>query len=435
MKPSSSIYTKTRSRWRLFLSAIVALATSAQAGNYTWNSAGTAFGTAGNWTPNATFTSADLFTFGNATYANSPTVSADQSIGELQFTANNTGGITFGGGTNTLTLSGISSVGIQIDSGSGAVNTGSAKFALGASQSWLNNSSSTLTINGTITNSGNTTAYTLTSNGSGNTALNGIISNGGTVGTTALTKSGEGTLTLSGANTYTGNTTVNSGTLKIAGSGSLGSTTIITVASGATIQNSATGDNKLGLGASSWLVSGTINSTGGGANTLSGNVTLNNGTLTGVSATSGYGTFYVNAARTITANGNNNTISAADIGMSAGNTLTLATPNATDSLSLSSAIGASASKGAMALNKTGNGTVTLSGTSLWTGTTTERRRAEHPERERAGLHGRRHLCVERRRPPAPGQHHGGGRGALPQRHRHQRRRRAAQHFRQQYLRR
>ena len=121
MKTSPAINTRTRLRGRLFLSAIVAAAMSAQAGTYTWNSAGTAFGTAGNWTPNATFTSADLFTFGNATYVNSPTVSADQSIGELQFTANNTGGITFGGGTNTLTLSGIGGVGIQIDNGSGAV--------------------------------------------------------------------------------------------------------------------------------------------------------------------------------------------------------------------------------------------------------------------------------------------------------------------------
>lgn len=48
-----------------------------------------------------------------------------------------------------------------------------------------------------------------------------------------LTKNSAGTLTLSGANTYAGNTTINGGTLALSGSGSIGSSPIITLASGA----------------------------------------------------------------------------------------------------------------------------------------------------------------------------------------------------------
>ena len=56
-------------------------------------------------------------------------------------------------------------------------------------------------------------------------------------GVIALTKVGTGTLTLSGANTYTGATTVNVGTLKVAAGGALNSSSGISVAAGATIEN------------------------------------------------------------------------------------------------------------------------------------------------------------------------------------------------------
>jgi autotransporter-associated beta strand protein len=56
-----------------------------------------------------------------------------------------------------------------------------------------------------------------------------IISTGG-----GLTKVGTGALTLSGANTYTGTTTVNSGTLALGSAGSIASSSVLKIASGAT---------------------------------------------------------------------------------------------------------------------------------------------------------------------------------------------------------
>ncbi|MBR0845927.1 autotransporter domain-containing protein [Bradyrhizobium liaoningense] len=69
------------------------------------------------------------------------------------------------------------------------------------------------------------------------TEVGGVIADGGNIGGTggALVKIGIGTLTLSGANTYTGGTTINSGTLQLGSAGGIGSILgTVTVGSGAT---------------------------------------------------------------------------------------------------------------------------------------------------------------------------------------------------------
>ena len=219
-------FTKLRSTFTI-LSALALLAgvPTADATNYTWSgSSNVNISKNTNWNPSLTaFSSSDLAIWDSATYTNSPWVNVNISIGELLFGSNNTGGVTFGsdgtGASNgIISLSGIAGIGIQMNNNSGAVNLGSsARFSLGASQIWINNSTNSLTINNTITGADNITARTLTIDGTGNTSLGGVISNGGAVGTTALTKNGSATLTLSATNTYTGATTVNAGTLSLTG--------------------------------------------------------------------------------------------------------------------------------------------------------------------------------------------------------------------------
>jgi autotransporter-associated beta strand protein len=85
--------------------------------------------------------------------------------------------------------------------------------------------------------SANTAAgETVTFTGSGNTFVTGAINPSATT-TLSLAKSGAGTVTLSGTNTYTGATTVNDGKLVVNGSIS---TSVTTVASGATLGGSGT---------------------------------------------------------------------------------------------------------------------------------------------------------------------------------------------------
>jgi autotransporter-associated beta strand protein len=82
-----------------------------------------------------------------------------------------------------------------------------------------------------IRNGDATLAATLTVNNTTSDTYAGTITDGST-GTLGLTKGGTGTLTLSGTNTYTGDTVVNNGTLKI---NSAASTPVVTVDSGGTL--------------------------------------------------------------------------------------------------------------------------------------------------------------------------------------------------------
>ena len=116
--------------------------------------------------------------------------------------------------------------------------------------------------------------------------LSGILSGDG-----GLNKLGSGTLTLSGANSYNGNTFINAGKLSLTSTGSIGSTPIIDILSGATFDVSA--KNGFSLGATQTLmgsgtVLGNIIATSGshiapgnsaGTLTISDNLTLNDGAL------------------------------------------------------------------------------------------------------------------------------------------------------------
>lgn len=157
-----------------------------------------------------------------------------------------------------------------------AIDDANRGISLGASGGTFNtNASTTLTVSNVIAGSGN------------------------------LTKSiGSGTLTLTKANTFTGNTTVLAGTLRIASGGSIGvaSATAGSLQIGdrstATLIVEAGGNLKVGSGASSTLYVGTRTTDAGSAATVG---TLNLSAATSFTAT--VGKFYIGVADTTSATG------------------------------------------------------------------------------------------------------------------------------------
>ncbi len=333
-----------------------------------------------------------------------------------------TGANTYSGGTTisagTLMLSGSGTLGATSDT---LTINGGILDLNGTSQGVGNLTGS----GGTILNNATGTSATLTI-GNGNATggnYSGVIadhSNG--TGTIALTKTGTGTITLSGANTYSGGTTINAGTLKLASPGALGSTSgTLTVnggildlngtsrgvgnltGSGGTILNdafgtnatltigngNATGGNYSGViadnnnfGTSTVAVTktGTGTITLSGANTYSGGTTINAGTL----MMSGSGTLGSTSGK-LTVNGGildldgtnqsvgnltgTGTILNNATGTSA--TLTIGNGNGTGGNYFGVIVDNNNSgTGTVALTKTGTGTITLSGANNYSGATT-----------------------------------------------------------------
>ena len=190
---------------RIALGAALILALQAipplHAADVTWSSTGDSTpGGDGDWTGGSTWwdgSSAVSWTDGdNATFsaAGSTTVNSAVSAGSILFTSA-TDNISILDGAGDLT----------INSGITATNTANTaartftigeSIALGANQTWTVNSGGLV--------------------GTANLAVSGIIS-GTNLG---ITKAGNGNLTLSGNNTYTGTTTVSSGTLTLANAAS-----------------------------------------------------------------------------------------------------------------------------------------------------------------------------------------------------------------------
>ncbi len=175
------------------------------------------------------------------------------------------------GVTHTLGTLSIGAQTLTLDTDATTVTSGTAGLTFGAvtlsaAGATFNPAANTLLTLGAI--SGNTFGFTV--GGAGNTNITGII--GTTTG--GLTKTGNGTLTLSATNTYSGTTTIQSGTISVG-----------TVLAGAVSQPLGTNARlNLGLAGTS---SGRLLYTGG-SGTLSKNVfALGNGTDTIQNAGSG----------------------------------------------------------------------------------------------------------------------------------------------------
>jgi fibronectin-binding autotransporter adhesin len=191
------------------LAAMLA-ASSVNAATLTWDAGGAggaitngggAWLTTGLWNDGgvaADWTTGDDAIFGGpATNGGAVTLASPTTVNSLNFSIF-TGTYTLGTAGQTMTLNN----GLTMNSGAGAV-TLISPVTLGAAQSWLNNSSSLLTVGtGAVDNAG----FLLTIGGGGNATVSSVIGGAG-----GLTKTGVGQLTLSGANSFAGPLSIENG--------------------------------------------------------------------------------------------------------------------------------------------------------------------------------------------------------------------------------
>jgi autotransporter-associated beta strand protein len=249
-------YLKIPSNPRSYLPSAFYLAVAAAA---TWCSSPSAFAANNTWdggaSPDGSWTNANNWVgdtnvpgaVGGTTNTDTATFNNSANTSISIDSGRNLGGFVFGSGAGAFTFAG-SALGLNAHNGGIVMNAGvtnSQTFnnellgVVGTATRIYNftNNSSTLgaelIINGNVTGRMTTAGNTFLLNGSNNGTINGVISNGVGGGFVSVTKQGSGTWTLAGANTYTGNTTVNGGTLK------LGANNTIPLASSLTVNETS----------------------------------------------------------------------------------------------------------------------------------------------------------------------------------------------------
>ncbi|MEI8293560.1 MAG: autotransporter-associated beta strand repeat-containing protein [bacterium] len=134
----------------------------------------------------------------------------------------------------------------------------------------IGNKTLSTVFSGNATTFGQMTSLTLNTVSGSNYTYSSNITN--TTAGLSLTKNGTGTQVLSGVNTYTGNTTINSGTLTLGAGGSIANSTNIVVRNGATLDVAS---------ASAFSIGSSQNLIGNG--TVNGSATVNGGLQIGTS--------------------------------------------------------------------------------------------------------------------------------------------------------
>ena len=334
-------------------------------------------------------------------------------------------------GAGTLTLSGVNTYGGGTTVNAGALqgdttslqgdiaNNGSVIFnqvpdgtyagSISGSGALTKDGAGTLILTGTNTYAGGTTinAGTLQT-GAGN--ITGDIVDNATLvfdqpangdyagvisGSGALVKQGAGTLTLDGVNTYTGATTIDSGTLALGANGSIAHTSGVALAAGATLDLSAAGDQTVGqldgaggtvnIGDNALTIDGAGNGSYGGVIAGSGSLVKDGGgtqTLTGANLYTGGttvndGELVIGAGGSLAAGSPVSVNGNGVLDVSAAGNQTLATLDGSGgqiqlggtTLSVGGGTYDGVIAGTGGVEKTDSGTLTLNGTNTYTGAT------------------------------------------------------------------
>ncbi len=349
-------------------------------------------GASHNWFLDNNGTGADILTLGVS--SGSPTITVVNGTATISAVLAGTQGFTeTGGGTLTLDGNNTFTGGVTINAGviilgnPGALNSTSPNavtFGSGSTGDLAlvrqSVTISALSSNGgtpVVENGSNVTAVTLSVNNAVANTYGGVLEDGGAA-SLALSKSGAGTLLLAGANTYTGGTTISAGTLQLGdGTTSNGSVT------GNITDNAALGFANPNAQSYASVISGSgsVTKSGAGTLTLSGNnsftggLTVQQGTLAiaTINNVSTNGTLGNNTSVTLGSSAQTGTLEYTGATASNSMPFTLAASGtgafqidtAATNLSLSGVIAGTGS-----LTKSGPGTLTLSGSSSFSGTTT-----------------------------------------------------------------